>query len=115
METHNQESSGLGEDRNTSCFLSGYMLYTHAFCICFYSIMLFITLFFRCVMKYERRGWCGENEGRAPLGFRRGLGGDEVFKKGGEKKINEIYSADSDISDSVGSVQHTCDGSRMSG
>ena len=82
MEMHNQESSGLGEGRNTPCFLSGYVLFTHAFCICFYSIMLFITLFFRCVMKYEHRGGCGENEGRAPLCiYSKGLGADEVCEK----------------------------------
>ena len=68
MEMHNQESLGLGEGGNALYFLSGYVLFTHAFCICFYSIMLFITLFFRCMMKYEHGGGCGENIGRAPLG-----------------------------------------------
>ena len=80
MEMHDQESSGLGEGRNAPCFLSGYVLFTHAFCICFYSIMLFITLFFRCVMKYEHDRGCGENEGNAPLDTR-GLGGDEEREK----------------------------------
>ena len=77
MEMHNQKSSGLGEGKNAPCFLSGYVLYTHAFCICFYSIMLFITLFFRCVMKYEHRRGCGENK-ECVL---KGLGADEVCEK----------------------------------
>jgi len=73
VEMHNQESSGLGEGRNTPCFLSRYVLFTHAFCICFYSIMLFITLFFILRMKYEHEGGCGENK-ECVL---KGLGADE--------------------------------------
>ena len=69
------------------------MLFTHAFCICFHSIMLFITLFFRCVMKYEYERGCGENEGCALLSvyIRRGSarmrGAKKEVKreKGGEK------------------------------
>ena len=48
------------------CFMN--MLFTHAFCICFYSIMLFITLFFIFRMKYEQEVGCGEQGGNAFCG-----------------------------------------------
>ena len=47
------------------CFMN--MLFTHAFCICFHSIMLFITPFFILRMKYEQEVGCGEIRNAMPF------------------------------------------------